>query len=329
MIGKLISKRQSIVIGFSSILILILCYGALSHYQHVKEPTDTTTPNLTQLKEGVVNIFEADRRGERWIIVDFKATYLRLFLGMFAGVLGAVILGILMGCFSRVEAFFLPPLSILAKVPPTAALAIFFVACGTGWKLYTAMIAFGILPSLAQSIYLGVKDVPEELINKARTLGASKCELIWNVVVRFVMPKVIDAVRLQIGPAVVYLIAAEMVLAHEGFGYRIRLEFKKLNMNVVYPYLTFLALTTYFLDYGIQIFQRIVFRWYYGMQTYKNFILYISYIVWICKFICILYLCFIFSILRGIYYCLMCFVWMFLMFFIYIKTPIYYIMGKE
>jgi NitT/TauT family transport system permease protein len=183
---------------------------------------------------------------------------------MFAGVVGAVILGVFMGCFPRIEAFFLPPLSLLAKVPPTAALAVFFVACGTGWKLYVAMIAFGILPALAQSIYLGVREVPIELINKARTLGASKCELIWNVVVRYVMPKVIDAIRLQIGPAVVYLIAAEMVLGHEGFGYRIRLEFKKLNMNVVYPYLVFLAITTYAIDYSMRIFQRFAFSWYAG-----------------------------------------------------------------
>ena len=49
-------------------------------------------------------------------------------------------------------------------------------------EMYVAMITFGILPILTQTIYLAVKDVPEENINKAATLGASKLEIIWNVI---------------------------------------------------------------------------------------------------------------------------------------------------
>lgn len=262
MIGKPISKKMAMIIGMLSIILGITVYSYYSYRQHQIEPNDTTMPNLTQLKDGVVKIFEADRKGERWITVDTKATAIRLFFGMLCGTALAFIVGIWMGCFPVLEAFFMPGLSLLAKVPPTAALAVFFVMCGTGWKLYIAMIAFGIMPSLAQSIYLAVREVPMEMLDKARTLGASRSELIWNVVIRYIMPKVIDSIRLQIGPAVVYLIAAEMLLSQEGFGYRIRLEFKKSNMNVVYPYLFFLALSTYGLDYGMRIVQRFGFKWY-------------------------------------------------------------------
>jgi ABC-type nitrate/sulfonate/bicarbonate transport system permease component len=82
------------------------------------------------------------------------------------------------------------------------------------------------------------------------------------VVFKQVLPKFIDAVRLCIGPAIVFLIAAEMVVGDVGFGYRIRLQFKLTNMNVVYPYLVFLAGFGYLLDYGLRFLQSKICPWY-------------------------------------------------------------------
>src|SRR2546427_5387998 len=99
-------------------------------------------------------------------------------LGWGLGVVAAVIIGMGMGCFAPVEACLQPPLSFLAQIPPTAALAVFFVLVGTGQEMYVAMIAFGILPALAQTVYLAVKEFPDELLYKTYTLGASHMEVI-------------------------------------------------------------------------------------------------------------------------------------------------------
>jgi NitT/TauT family transport system permease protein len=263
MLGGSIRRWQSVLLGLLSVFFLLGGYTYLSHRQHVKNPDDTTLPSWSQLKEGVVTAVEPNKRsGERWITVDLAATLSRLFLGLMCGVLGAVVLGLLMGCFPAIEAFLAPPLSILAKVPPTAALAVFFVLFGTDLQMYVAMIAFGVLPTLAQSVYLSVVELPDELLDKAYTLGASRMELIWNVVVRAVLPKMIDGVRLLIGPAMVYLIAAEMVCGDVGFGYRIRLQSRLLNMNVVYPYLAVLAGFGFTMDYLLRLLQRFCCPWY-------------------------------------------------------------------
>ena len=167
-----------------------------------------------------------------------------------------------MGCIAPVEAFFQPPLSLLAKVPPTAALAVYMVFFGTGMEMYVAMISLGILPPIAVSIYLSIKDIPSEMLDKAYTLGASSFEVAVEVVFKQVLPKFIDTVRLCIGPAIVFLIAAEMLVADVGFGYRIRLQFKMTNMNVVYPYLALLAGFGFLLDYGFRMLQAKLCPWY-------------------------------------------------------------------
>jgi NitT/TauT family transport system permease protein len=245
------------------VLALLAVYTLISHWQHARNPDDTTIPTWTQLGEGVGKIFNHQAPvSERWLVMDARATAVRLFLGLAAGIVGSVVVGLLMGCFPAVEAVLAPPLSLLAKVPPTAALAVFFVLVGTDTEMYISMIAFGVLPTLAQTVYLSVRDVPDELLFKAYTLGASQTELIWNVIVRAIMPRLLDAIRLQIGPAMVYLIAAEMVVGDVGFGYRIRLQSRLLNMNVVYPYLALLAAFGFFMDYLLRRLQRFFYPWF-------------------------------------------------------------------
>lgn len=267
MIRRPIKPITAILLGALSIALLLGGYTWLAHRQHVQNPDDTTIPNWKQLAKGVATAVGVNARtGDRWLLEDSKASGFRLFVGLALGVAGSLVLGMLMGCFAPVEAFFQPPLSLLAKVPPTAALAVFFVLVGTNTEMYVSMIAFGILPTLAITVYLAVKEFPEELQFKAYTLGASHLEVICAVIFRYVFPKLIDAVRLVIGPAMVFLIAAEMLVGDVGFGYRIRLQSKLLNMSVVYPYLALLAGFGFAMDHLLKLLQQKLCPWYEGYR---------------------------------------------------------------
>ncbi len=262
MIRRPISRSWAVMLGVLSVLILLAGYTFVSHRQHQINPEDTTIPNWSQLSEGVKKFTQINRKGERWIVEDSIATGRRFFYGIGLGLVCGCLTGVLMGCFSPVEAFLQPPIALLAKVPQTAALAVYFVAFGTGMSMYVAMISLGIIPALAVTVYLAIKDLPSEMIDKAYTLGASHFEVVLEVILKQVLPKFIDAVRLAIGPAIVFLIAAEMVVGDVGFGYRIRLQFKLTNMNVVYPYLVMLASFGFALDYGLRFLQARFCPWY-------------------------------------------------------------------
>lgn len=262
MISRRISRARQIVLSTLSVLLLVLGYTWISHRQHQVNPEDTTIPNWSQLAEGVVKFTQPDRKGQRWLVEDSLATAKRLAAGISLGIFFGFMIGMSMGCITSLEAFLQPPISLLAKVPQTAALAVYFVFFGTGMEMYVAMISFGIIPTLAVTVYLAIKDIPSEMLDKAYTLGASHFEIAFEVVFKQVLPKFIDAVRLCIGPAIVFLIAAEMVVGDVGFGYRIRLQFKLTNMNVVYPYLVFLACFGFLLDYMLRFLQAKICPWY-------------------------------------------------------------------
>jgi NitT/TauT family transport system permease protein len=267
MIRRPIKRSTAVLLGIASLLLLLAAYTWLAHRQHQQNPNDTTIPTWKQIARGVGAAVEVNPRSrDRWLAEDAKASGFRLFAGMSIGIAVALVLGMAMGCFAPVEAFLNPPLSLLAKVPPTAALAVFFVLVGTDTNMYVSMITFGVVPTLAMTVYLAVKEFPEELQYKAYTLGASHLEVICAVIFRYVLPKLIDAVRLVIGPAMVFLIAAEMLVGDVGFGYRIRLQSKLLNMSVVYPYLALLAAFGFGMDSALKLLQRKLCPWYEGAR---------------------------------------------------------------
>jgi NitT/TauT family transport system permease protein len=276
MIRQPISRATRIALGIVAVLVVIAGYGWLSYQRHQINPKDTTIPNASQFAEGWWNLTTnklsppQDSRErlhqfffESWLAEDVRATYGRLFAGMAVGVLLSLVVGLAMGCLTPVEAFCAPPLSFFAKIPPTAMLAVYFVVFGTELRLYVAMIALGIFPILAQAIYQSArKDVTEHAIDKAYTLGASHFEVVWNVVLRQVLPRIIESIRLQIGPAMIFLIAAEYLVGDVGFGYRLKIQSRILHMNVVYVYLVILGVTGLMLDWLLSTLRRKLCPWF-------------------------------------------------------------------
>jgi len=231
------------------------------------DAVDRTIPTWSMLyREGLLRTCIPQKkfaRTELWILDDFKPTLIRLLTALVVGVLISVVIGLLMGCYDPVEAWFLPPFAFFSKVPATAVMPIFFAVVHINFKMFVAIIAFGMLPTLAQSISQCVrKDVPEELVFKAYTLGASQLELIWNVTFRQVLPRILDAARLQIGPALVLLVAAEWLVAGEGLGHRFRLSYQKTDMSVVYFYVFLLGVFGLAADYALIWIRRRICPWF-------------------------------------------------------------------
>jgi len=260
-----ISRTRRYTLGALSIILLLLSYSWLSHTKHVENPDDRTIPSFAQLRDGIreittvpepeVNLLAAalgeDVAAEpqsSMLARDLKATGLRFFYGYGLSVICGVILGTLMGSFLSLEALTILPLRLASRIIPTAALAVFFVLAGTNMSMYVAMIVFGTLPAISIGIAREIADFPTELRYKAYTLGASHLEVVWDVFLPIKAPQIIEIIKSNIGPAMVYLLAAELLVANQGFGYTIRIFSRKLDMAVVYPYLLILAFFGFVFD---------------------------------------------------------------------------------
>lgn len=262
MIRQPIRRTTRVALFAVAVAALVGGYAWMSHRAHVANPKNKTLPNLSQFVEGWQRMI--NHEGGIEFFEDVRASAWRLALGVGGGVLLAFVVGLAMGCFPAVEALLLPPISFFAKIPPTAMLAVYFVFFGvTGVQIFVALIAFGIFPTLAQSIAQAAQqDVDEHTINKSYTLGASSFEVVWEVVLRQILPRIIENARLSVGPAMVFLIAAEFALADVGFGYTLRMQSRLQNMNVVYTYLVILAVAGLVIDWLLIRVRRWLCPWF-------------------------------------------------------------------
>lgn len=249
------------------VAVLIIAYGIMSHRMTLNNPQQTVVPGLSSFKEGLQRIFKpgglSTNPRPAMIWTDLAATYWRLLLGLSLGVVLSVVLGIAMGAYRWFEAQLSPIIAFLSKIPPTAMMPIYFLLAGTDQTMFTIMVGLGVFFSMSQSIYGAVhKDVHDDAIDKAYTLGASDMEIIYEVIWKQILPRVIDNIRLQIGPAMIFLLAAEMLVGSAGMGYRIRMEARILNMNVVYIYLFILGASGLLAERALVHLRRRISPWY-------------------------------------------------------------------
>lgn len=242
-------------------------YSLMSWRQTVKNPTQTVVPGVKQFSEGIERLTKpsglANNPQPSKLWIDLQATFLRLLVGLSAGVLASIIVGIAMGAYRWIEAPLSPVISFLSKIPPTAMLPIYILLVGTDQSMFTAMIALGIFFTMTQSIYQSVQqDVSDDAINKAYTLGASDPEILYEVIWKQILPRVLETVRLQIGPAMIFLLAAEMIVGDRGMGYRIKIESRILNLNVVYIYLAILGFAGLAMEWLLLFARRKLCPWF-------------------------------------------------------------------
>jgi NitT/TauT family transport system permease protein len=149
----------------------------------------------------------------------------------------------------------------LSLIPPLAILPILFIVVGLGELAKVLLIIIGVAPIMMRDLALRTAELPAEQMIKAQTLGASTWQLIIRVVMPQLWPRLIDALRLSLGSAWLFLIASEAIASTEGLGYRIFLVRRYLAMEVILPYVAWITLLAFAIDAVLRLVRAKAFPW--------------------------------------------------------------------
>ena len=123
------------------------------------------------------------------------------------------------------------------------------------------LIVIGIAPFMVRDLSLHVAQLPSETLIKAQTLGASTWQIVTHVALPHAMPRLISSLRLSLGPAWLFLISSEAIAATDGLGYRIFLVRRYLAMDVILPYVIWITILAFVIDYLLKHLSRRAFKW--------------------------------------------------------------------
>ena len=265
---RLINMRpnRSLALSLTALpfIALLLTYQSASSVRLAENPQDRLLPAFSTMGDAMVRMaFTEDvRSGDYLFWTDTLASLERLALGVGTGAFFGLVIGLLAGLLPLMRSVLSPSLAALAMVPPLALLPILFITLGLDELSKVVLIAIGVGPFIARDLAARIREMPVEELIKAQTLGAGTWLPLWRVVLPQMLPRLLDAMRLSLGAAWLFLIAAEAIASTEGLGYRIFLVRRYLAMDIILPYVAWITLLAWLTDYGLRRINLALFPWY-------------------------------------------------------------------
>ena len=154
-------------------------------------------------------------------IRDVGVTVWRVVGGFIAAAIIAVPLGIVMGAYKPIEAFFEPFISFARYLPASAFIPLLILWAGVGETQKLAVIFIGSVFQVILMVAVIVGSTRRELVDAAYTLGATGRDVVKRVLLPGAAPQIAESLRLVLGWAWTYVIVAELVGAESGIGHMI------------------------------------------------------------------------------------------------------------
>ena len=244
-------------------VLLIAAYLICSTARLAANPGDKLLPSPATLAETIHHYaFEEDERsGDILFWADTSASLKRLLTALGISAFLGLTLGLAIGAIPYIRATMAGFIAFLSLIPPLAILPILFIVAGLGELAKVLLIIIGVAPIIVRDLALRTSELPAEQIIKAQTLGASSWQLVIRVILPQMWPRLIDSLRLSMGSAWLFLIAAEAIASEEGLGYRIFLVRRYLAMDVILPYVVWITLLAFLMDYALKLLRSRAFPW--------------------------------------------------------------------
>jgi NitT/TauT family transport system permease protein len=258
------NRRLQAVLGVLPFALVVVLYLFASEARLAENPGDKLLPSPAQIGEVALRLAseEDQRSGQVLLWSDTGASLLRLLQGVGLSALAGLVFGVVNGLLPPARATLSPFVAVLSMVPPMAVLPILFIAFGLGEAAKVVLIVFGVAPFIVRELEARTLEIPSEQLVKAQTLGASTWQIATRVVLPQVLPRLVNAVRLSLGAAWLFLIAAEAIASTEGLGYRIFLVRRYLAMDVILPYVVWITLLAFAMDWGLKHLNGWLFPWF-------------------------------------------------------------------
>ena len=152
---------------------------------------------------------------------DIGMTVWRVLGGFALAALLAIPLGVMMGAYKPVEAFFEPFISFARYLPASAFIPLLILWAGIGEAQKLAVIFIGSFFQLVLMMAVSVGNTRRDLVEAAYTLGAGDRGIVTRVLVPSAAPEIAEILRMVLGWAWTYVIVAELIGASSGIGHMI------------------------------------------------------------------------------------------------------------
>jgi ABC-type nitrate/sulfonate/bicarbonate transport system permease component len=182
-------------------------------------------------------------------------------VGFLLAVFVGAVLGIFMAWWKPINVLFAPIVEIFYPLPKSALIPVTVIWLGFGDGSKILLIFLGCMIPVTIGAYNGARCAEQTLVWSARSMGATRLRMLWDVVLPSALPELLNGIRTALALAFILLVSSELIVAREGLGYLIGF----LGANGSYDSMYAVVLTVAFLgfaaDRGYQMLMRRMLQW--------------------------------------------------------------------
>jgi NitT/TauT family transport system permease protein len=254
-VGALLSRR-----GIEALSILAL----IGLWQLVAVAVNDTLvlPSFIQV------VYALTRSWQAILIEDLPVSLVHFGLGMLAGLLIALPIGMLMGWFRAADRIMDPIVEIVRPIPPLAWIPFAIIWFGLTDQAAGFIIFVGAVFPILINTYVGFRSLPRVYVESAKVLGATKDrDLIRYIAFPYALPSIAGGIRIAMGIAWMCLVAAEQFgVSTSGLGYKIWSYYYLHEMDYVLLYMIVLGLLGLIIDRSFRyVIEERMLKWRVGL----------------------------------------------------------------
>jgi ABC-type nitrate/sulfonate/bicarbonate transport system permease component len=210
---------------------------------------------LPPLSDVVAAWIDMLKNGE--LVSNGGASLYRAGMGLLLSVAVGAVLGIAMAWWKPVNTLLAPIVELFYPLPKSALIPVTVIWLGFGDGSKILLIFLGCMLPVTIGAFNGARASEQALVWSARSMGASRLRMLWDVVVPSALPELLNGIRTAIALSFILLVSSELIVAQKGFGYLIGYT----GANGSYDAMYAVVLTVAFLGFAAdRIYQMIANR---------------------------------------------------------------------
>jgi NitT/TauT family transport system permease protein len=191
------------------------------------------------------------------LVSNGASSLYRAGVGLALSVIVGTLLGISMAWWKPVNVLVAPLVEIFYPLPKSALIPVTVIWLGFGDGSKILLIFLGCMLPVTLGAFNGARSSEQVLVWSARSMGANRLRMLWDVVLPSAMPELLNGIRTALALAFILLVSSELIVAQKGFGYLIGF----LGANGSYDAMYAVVFTVAFLGFAAdRIYQTFVHR---------------------------------------------------------------------
>ena len=241
------------VYRYLPLVLLAVAWEAVSRLGLV---SSSALPPLTEVVESWIDMLKS---GE--LYSNGAASLYRGTMGLLLAVVVGASLGIFMAWWKPINVLLSPIVEIFYPLPKSALIPVTVIWLGFGNGSKILLIFLGCMIPVTIGAYNGARSAEQTLVWSARSMGANRLRMLWDVVLPSAMPELLNGIRTALALAFILLVSSELIVAREGLGYLIGFLGANGSYDAMYAVVMTVAFLGFAADRGYQMLMNRMLQW--------------------------------------------------------------------